>query len=424
MEIPILAKLLISLLGIILVNRVSKNLSFSLLCGALTFSLWSGQGIPEILHISYERTIDAENLTLLAIVGLVIILSEQMSRTGMIQGMVENVRSRISTKTSMALLPAIIGLLPMPGGALFSAPVLDSFDKTQGVTQERKTRINYWFRHVWEYGWPLYPAVILAADISGISLGSFMVLSIVPIMTSILLGYMFLLRPIPSEHHVKDASRPFSFKPFFPIAGVIAGYFFISVFLPAAARENRYLPMLIALIVSAAALQLTSPLPAADWKEVLRSKKLLGSILIVYMVRIYGAFIEADLNGIPIAEIMTSEMASLGIARLPLIMLIPFFAGLTMGVSVGFVGSALPVVIAMLGVEPALGTLLGNTILAYICGFMGTILSPLHVCLIVTCGYFRTSLGKTLSLLAPLAAAMAAAGLLYRSILLFFFPGT
>ena len=176
--------------------------------------------------------------------------------------------------------------------------------------------------------------------------------------------------------------------------------------------------MLFGLATAILTLQRISPLNVSDWKQLIISKKLFISMLIIFMVQIYGAFIEADLNGVPIAQIMTDEMRELGIPMLPLIIIIPFVSGLTMGVSVGFVGASLPVVTALLGMDPSFSYLLAHVVFAYTCGFMGTLLSPLHVCLIVTCGYYKTQLYAALAAIAAPAAIMIAAGYLYSRILL------
>ena len=120
-----------------------------------------------------------------------------MSISGNMKEMVENVRSMISKRFSMAILPAIIGFLPMPGGAIFSAPLLDDCDSDNEVKPILKTKINYWFRHIWEYWWPLYPGVLLAVDITGLPVLTFMMLQLPLSLLSILAGYLFLLRNIP-----------------------------------------------------------------------------------------------------------------------------------------------------------------------------------------------------------------------------------
>jgi uncharacterized protein len=48
-------------------------------------------------------------------------------------------------------MPAFLGFLPSLGGAIFSAPLVEAAGKPYDLSPERKTAINYWFRHVWEY---------------------------------------------------------------------------------------------------------------------------------------------------------------------------------------------------------------------------------------------------------------------------------
>lgn len=417
MNVPIIVKLLLSLVIIITSNRYAKNLSFSLLLGTIFFAFWTGQSADSIIQIAAARISSWNTLTLLALVSLVIVLSGQMKKTGLIDIMVKNVRSRISTKTSMAVLPAIIGLLPMPGGALFSAPILDSFDGVSGVNQLSKTRINYWFRHIWEYSWPLYPGVLVTCDIAGIELGTFLLAGLPISAASVTLGYLFFLRKIPLQHNTRDMTHKISIKPFIPIITVIFVYAGIQGFAPGLGKINTYLPMLIGLTTAIVILQAAAPIPLQEWKELFFSKRLLHMVLIILMVRLYGAFIEADIQGISIVETMTREMADIGIPSLPLIMLLPFIAGLTMGVSVGYAGAAMPVIAALLGVDPEFGVLLGTILFAYVCGFMGTMLSPLHVCGIVSCEYYHTPMNKNLVSIIPPAVLMVTFGFLYSRLL-------
>src|SRR5262249_16135590 len=50
----------------------------------------------------------------------------------------------------LALPPALVGLLPMPAGALVSAPLVNDAAGSKPVSPEARTFINYWFRHLWE----------------------------------------------------------------------------------------------------------------------------------------------------------------------------------------------------------------------------------------------------------------------------------
>lgn len=400
MSIPIIVKLLVSLAVIIISNRFLKNLTLSLLAGTLTFAFWIGLGVPVILSTAFARITSLTNITLIILLCLVILLSIQMRKTGLVQELVSSVRSTFSPKAAMMILPAFIGLLPMPGGALFSAPLLDNFDDIPEMDPTAKTRINYWFRHVWEYAWPLYPGILLTADISGIDLWMFFAAGIPITILSITVGILFFIKKIPGEsaelRAQRQKTRHFSIRPFLPIIIVVALYVLILTIFPDLVSMNQYLPLVISLSISILTVQFMHPLPGAVWKEMLLSPQIYKTAILVMMIRIYGAFIETSIDGMSVVQLMTQEMQSFGIPQLPLIILLPFIAGLTMGVSVGFAGAAMPVVVAMLGVDPVFGSLLGTVIFAYISGFMGTMLSPLHVCLIVTCDYYKTGFADSI----------------------------
>jgi uncharacterized protein len=400
MIIPIIVKLLTSLAVIILLNKLIKNLPISLLGGTVVFAFWIGIGPLQFLTVAADRVLTLSNLALIILVCLVLTLSGQMKRNGLVEELVTSIRGTFSSKASLAILPAVIGLLPMPGGALFSAPLLDNFDNLPGVNQEIKTRINYWFRHVWEYSWPLYPGIIFACDIAGVELWMAFLVGLPVSFFAILTGSFVFLSKIPKEtkedKNERKLNRHFSIIPFLPIITVVITYFIINFFIPGIGRGNQYLPMVISLITAIIVVQLIRPLSGKSWKEILISKHILNMAILIVMVRIYGAFIETDLNGISVVQMMTEEMQSFGIPALPLIILLPFISGMTMGISVGFAGASIPVVVATLGNDPSLGVLLSTVMFAYTCGFMGTMLSPLHVCLIVTCDYYESGFVKAL----------------------------
>jgi hypothetical protein len=65
------------------------------------------------------------------------------------------------------IFPALVGLLPVPGGALFSAPLLAQigcFDHTCDPPLFSFT--NYWFRHIWECWWPVGPGILMVAALT------------------------------------------------------------------------------------------------------------------------------------------------------------------------------------------------------------------------------------------------------------------
>jgi uncharacterized protein len=424
MTIPLILKIFISLGLILTMNRVVKNLAISVGSGALLIALWSGRSITETAIIAFRRAGSIDNIMLMLLISLVISLSNQMSRSGTMKELVAAMKQRVSPRGALAALPAIIGLLPMPGGAIFSAPLLDDCDEDKELSPMEKTRINYWFRHVWESTWPLYPGVILAADIAGIAVWQIFLLGLPVSGAALLAGYIFYLKPLkgygnagkkpPAKVSTPSGCSKSALLPLLmPILIVPVVYAIFLILMPAVSSTVKYLPMITGLLVSMAYLQRRSPLAAWEWKAILFNSRTAQMVLIVLAVRIYGAYVEMPLSdGRLFMEQLRLEMYTIGVPLGLLTLLIPFISGLTTGVSVGFVGASFPVVFSLLGPEPALGLTLSTLILAYPSGFLGTMMSPVHVCLVVTNVHFGTAPGPVIrSLAAPALLLMAASGL-------------
>lgn len=74
---------------------------------------------------------------------------------------------------------------------------------------------------------------------------------------------------------------------------------------------------------------------------------------------------------------------------------IPFFVGFVTGVTPAFVGISLPVLLPIIGTS---SPDLTYVMLAYAGGFSGYLLSPVHLCLVVTVQYFKADFTKVYKL--------------------------
>ncbi|MFW5860396.1 MAG: DUF401 family protein [Planctomycetota bacterium] len=430
LALPVLVKILVSLGLILTLNALVGSLTVAALAGGVILGLWCGHPwlpvedvSPGILLIAGRRLIDPDNLMLGLVILLVIWLSLLMQRGGVMRDLVATVRARISRRPAMAVLPAVIGWLPMPGGALFSAPLISECDSEGSIDPMLKAQTNYWFRHVWEYWWPLYPGVLLAMQISGLSTLVFMSLLLPLSLFSICVGTFFLLRRIPPDQNAgcapaaAGAQRSF-FGLILPILVVIGGYALVKWALPVVDACNRYLPMTIGLVLALLTLSLQRGLRWSVWQPVLRARKTYLLILLVFAIRVYGAYIDADLpDGRTIAGALGGELGAWGIPLLGVVILVPFLIGLVTGIAIGFVGGSFPIVFGMLEAHPEIGHIWAITVLAFGCGYIGMILSPVHVCLIVTNEHFATRLRHSLvHLLAPGAAMLVLIGGYYLTL--------
>jgi len=393
---PALAKVLGTLALILILNGITRNLMAAIAAGALVLGLWSGQPLLEVGRIAWRRFSSLDNLLLMVVICQIIWLSSLMAKTGVMQDMVRSAGERVPHRMSFAALPAVIGLLPMPGGAMFSAPMVDSADRGGKLPSLLKTQTNYWFRHVWEYWWPLYPGVILTLDMTGLEIWQLIPAQLPVSMLAIVGGYLFLLRRIPRngqpEPVQREGDRSFLVLAA-PIITVIATYAAILIVLPAVKNISRYIPISAGLFLALFVLQLQRKAGRSIWTEVLLSRRTLYMTVLVAVIRIYGAMIEARLpGGMLLVEQMRGELAAIGLSEGLFILLIPLIAGLAVGINVGTIGASFPVVMTLLGTSPPMVLLLPTTVLAYAAGFMGQMLSPVHVCLVVSNQYFKTSL--------------------------------
>lgn len=96
-------------------------------------------------------------------------------------------------------------------------------------------------------------------------------------------------------------------------------------------------------------------------------------------------------------------------SRIPvhlLLFLIPFIAGVMTGLTVGYVGITFPLLLPLMGGLPPSPALVA---LAFGSGFAGVMLSPVHLCYVLTCEYFQADIAKVYHrLFLPSACVMAA----------------
>ena len=86
--------------------------------------------------------------TVLAII-LVGVLSALMKRYGMLDAIITSAKGLIhNRKILIALVPAVIGLLSVPGGAYLSAPFVNSLGEEMGMPKPRRAAVNLTYRHV------------------------------------------------------------------------------------------------------------------------------------------------------------------------------------------------------------------------------------------------------------------------------------
>ena len=424
---PILLRLLGSLAIIVLINAWSRSLTIATLVGTVVFALWCGHplwmspdGPDSVPVIAWRALVEADNLMLALTIFLLLWMSSLMAASGVMTELVVAVRARVGQRWAMAALPAVIGWLPMPGGAVFSAPMVAECDNDGQVPSIAKSVANYWFRHVWEYWWPLYPGVLLAITLTGLPMWLFVVTMLPLSLASIVIGRLTVLPRIKArdEDDTAAPAGPGFLRLVLPILVTVALAAALGPLLPAVAAANRYLPMVIGLIIGLAVLAHQRSIDRTQWRRVLLAPSTLSLVGLVMVIRIYGAFIDVPLpDGSPVSNVIRDELMAWGIPPLAMVVLIPAAMGLVTGICIGFVGASFPVVLALMIADNSLGERLSTAVLAYGAGYLGMLLSPVHVCLVVSNAYFKTALATSLRRLLMPAALMAVFIIAYWALL-------
>jgi integral membrane protein (TIGR00529 family) len=425
-ELPWIVKILGSLGIILLANRLLKRLTLSMAIGTWLLALFAGHSTAEIISITSNRLFNVKHINFILVIAQVCWLSQQMAATGLMADLVNLIQGRLTPRGSISVLPTVMGLLPMPGGALFSAPLVDNCDQEKKVKPELKSAINFWFRHIWEFWSSMFPGPLLAMEIAGLSTLEYFVVGFPLCLIAVAAGYFFLLREIPASGRVTGSTEPAFFRRFFSLItpiSIVVGAYILYQFIPAGLRwDNNYFPISLGIIGASLWLQHARTLPAVKWRQVIFQKKIITLTMQMSMIRVYGAFIEAKLpDGTPLVAKFSAELASYGIPVMIMVMLIPFISGLATGIGAGYVGASFPIVLRLLGVNPGFSAILSTLVLAQGFGMAGMLLSPVHVCLLVSNEYFGTKLGPTLSKLIKPAMIVIGSAILFHFVYPFLF---
>ncbi len=353
-------------------------------------------GLESIFRVILHEILMPSTLILAVVIVLIVLFSALLKISGRLDSITSSLRAISSNpRVSLAMAPALIGLLPMPGGALFSAPMVETAVGEYRIKPESKLAINYWFRHIPEFVWPLYPGFILSMSIFGLEAWRLTLYQLPLSVGATLAGVLFLLPALPAaiDGRSKTGKIPFrSFlAPLAPIITVLCLMFGLQTlaqiydhFSGQAIPLTQHLSMTVAL--SAGIIYLKRAC-GASFLQISSITYNSGAFNIVLMVFAIMAFKGILSESHTISHIRT-ELQAFRISETYVIALLPLIAGLVTGIAVGFVGSSFPLVATLMPMnEPAMP----YVVLAYGFGFMGMMLSPVHLCFLVTQEFFHTN---------------------------------
>jgi integral membrane protein (TIGR00529 family) len=358
-----------------------------------------GLGPVDLFQSAITSTTRLQTISLALIVWLIMVMSQIMEVSGHMERLVNSLASLSKDARKVgAVMSALIGLLPMPGGALFSAPIVETSLSNHTIKGEQKTALNYWFRHIWEYWWPLYPGVILAVALLEVETWHYMAMMAPMTLVSTAAGVIFILKSIAKveDQHKGNLSwlkiREFIWE-MMPIlivifmivgmAGLVGflGFLGFSIEIPAA------LSILPGLLASTIWVCFVNHVTFTQFVTAAIGKRILPMLILIMAIMIFKG-IMSDSHAVVHVR---NELIAYKIPIILIILIMPFLSGMITGIAIGFVGTSFPLIIPLFQ-TPHLIDYLSIAALAYTFGFMGMMLSPVHMCFLVTKDYFKVSL--------------------------------
>jgi hypothetical protein len=276
----------------------------------------------------------------------------------------------------------------MPGGALFSAPMIEDLSDEAGLSPETRTYLNYWFRHVWEYSYPLYPGLLLASTILKVDLREYTVQQFPLCLAAILGGSLFGLlqvpkriRPMINGTETWNHLRTF-LHGFWPVLLIILTV----IIIPWPERIKEMVnPLLVMLPVTILLFGITR-LGARRFLSVAGSGIDWNLIWTVLCVLIFKDVIA--ISGA--VEELPGIFHEWGIPPIALFIVLPALIGSLTGITHSYVSVAFPLLIPFFG-DPID---MSKVQLAYAFGFAGVLFSPVHLCIVLSCDYFKADIHK------------------------------
>ena len=385
---------------LILIRRIDVGIATfigALILGTLTIGLTTFERL--LITISKLETI---RLTLIVILAYT--LGYSMQILGLLKNLCDLVSSLIG-KLSIVILPMIVGLLPMPGGALISAIMIKDLVKEYNVKPAEATFINYWFRHIWVPVWPLYPSIVICAAI--IKVGYIEIIKATyPIMIGMLLAGIIYIRNYFEKfnYNINNANNKSKLsvdllKSSYPILLIaILGLIF-------------KLDLLVTLLLALAILYAHKRPSVEQLKEILRKTVDIKIVILIIAIMCYEDLITYTHS----AQVFFNHLNNLNVPLPLAAFILSFIVGFSVGIEISYSAIALPLLIIFTGVGDEL--IPKNLMLVIAGGLVGVMLSPLHLCLILTSQYYSVKLIKVYKFLIPAGVILTIVSWIYYLII-------
>jgi len=401
------------LLGILLYKRVNLGIVLNVTALFLAALALDWTQVPAVVYETTDpQTLDGR-LTISVVLATfaIMLLSQLYKETGMIDRLSENIGKMIKNpKVVLCTIPAVIGFLPVAGGALMSAPLVDSEAEKLGLKPDRKAYINLWFRHTIFPVYPISQPLIVAAGLMGVTVPILILRQIPVVLVMIVAGYVIGFWKIKKTKE-KDRTGTTNNEgsnwrqlliTFSPILSTIVVA--IALGLAGFGLSQQGLDVLIATLAGLIVLIYVSRLNLKVFAKPFRSWAIYGITFAAY-----GAFLlRKVIISAGISSIFQGLVTNGNVDIIIMLTVVPAVLGLITGSPQGGVAIGASILAGILTFSPKIAALV------YISAYLGYTIAPTHLCFMFTAQYFKCPLNKLYKYVIPsFIAAFAMALIVY-----------
>ena len=349
-----------------------------------------GLGAKGVLNILTLTITDSVTVDLLIITFLIATLIGVYRSSGFLNRLGDELVKLIKRpKLIVTLVPAVLGLLPVAGGALMSAPIVDVVGRHIGLSRKLRLFINVWFRHIIFLVYPLSTVLVTTAALAGVSMWELIVRELPILLAMILAGYVVGFRGVHGGKYLVSGvpNKYVLLKVFSPIAlaivvatslrGIIDGY--LHPLIPI----TRY-SMILGLVLAIALLTVLSKVGLNGLVRSMASRTTLELVVAAFAALLLrNVFVSVG------GPKLISEFVVGNNGLSPILMLI-----IPAAISLA-TGSPMTGNVVSLSIFQPLGIGLHEVALIYTSAMLGYIASPAHLCYVYTAQYLNVPMSST-----------------------------
>jgi integral membrane protein (TIGR00529 family) len=358
----------------------------AVLASAISFGVLT-LGIS-FLESTFRGIFSRSTLSLITAFSSALFLSYMMKVSGILDR-ITNFAVSLGPRFASIFIPILIGLIPMPGGALVSAMMMkEHYMEKQKLDSDFATFINYWFRHVTIPVWPIFQSIIIASVILKTSVVRIIEATYPAAIASYVAGLLLFalgIRKFNSSFEREKVSYR-ALMNLWPFLILVILIFIIR------------LPVDLSLLISALIVTIYTRPSKKEVKEGLKFALSFKILAVVVAVTMFTQYVY-DSNA---ALALYNFMVSRSIPALSLCFLITFIIGITTAGEYVYTGTAFPLLSEIIGTSSNIKDIF--LLISYTGGYLGVMLSPVHLCLVLTLEYYKARYSGVYKYLVPAVA--------------------